>query len=101
MFGRFFRITIQVLLLLLGSVEFILSVLQLPHIINQTNFFDIHSMIGLGLFLLAAGFLPMGITKALMQRPTGWAFLILGHIFWFSWVAVEIDVLQEILEALR
>lgn len=98
MLGRFFRITVQVLLLLLGGIEFIFSVIQLPTILNQTHFFDIHSMLGLGVFLLAAGFLPVGITKALMQRPTGWAFLILGHIFWFSWVAVEIDVLQEILQ---
>lgn len=93
-----FRYFIQGILVLLALTEFVLAVLQLPTVINHTNFFDIHSMIALLIFLLAAGFVPVGITKALMQRPTGWAFLILAQFFWFGWASLSIDVVQEILQ---
>lgn len=92
------RYFIQGLLVLLAIGEFVLAVVQLPTVINHTNFFDVHSMIALLVFLLAAGFLPVGITKALMQRPTGWAFIILSQIFWFGWASLSIDVLQEMLQ---
>lgn len=91
---------IQIALLVLGLVEFVIAVIQLPRVIEKTNFFDIRSDIALLVFLLAAGFLPVGITKALMQRPTGWFFLILSQIFWFGWASLSIDILQEILQTL-
>lgn len=97
---RIWRVVAQVFLMALGGLEFVLAVWQLPNVINQTHFFDIRSMIALLIFLLAAGLLPVGITKTLMQRPTGWIFLIASQIFWFSWVGLEIDILQEILQAI-
>lgn len=85
------------ILVLLGLLEFFLAIIQLPAVLGKTSFFDVGSMIALLAYLLAAGLLPVGITKVLMRRPTGWIFLILGHFFWFSWVGVQIDLVQELI----
>lgn len=88
------------MLLLVGAIEVVIALLGLPYMIGQVTFYDIGSYIRLFVYLAAAGLLPFASLRVLQRRPLGWAWMILGHIFWFSWAAVSIDFFEELLRAL-
>ncbi len=75
----------------------VIALLGLPHMIRQVMFYDIGSYIRLFIYLAAAGLLPFASLRVLQQRPLAWAWMILGHILWFSWATVSIDFFQELL----
>lgn len=101
MAARVFRIGIQTLLLIVALAQFVIALVGLPRMLDQTSFFDIYSMERLGVYLIAGGLLPAGILKALQQRPTGWVWIILAQFFWFSWVTLSLDLSKVFLEVFR
>lgn len=101
MAARVFRIGIQIILLVVALAQFVIALVGLPGMLEQTSFFNLPSMERLGVYLIAGGLLPAGILKALMRRPTGWVWIILAQFFWFSWVSLSLDISKVFLEVFR
>lgn len=98
---RWWRLTTEIVLLLLGTAELVVAVIGLPRVANATQFYDVGSLVRFFIYVLAGGLLPFGFWKVLQRRPVGWVWMVLANILWFSWAGASIDFFQELLGVIQ
>lgn len=95
--ARWRGLIIQLVLLSLAALELVLAIVGLPRAAAAVSFYDVPSMVGFFIYLIAGGLLPFGMFKVLQQRPFGWVWMIAANVLWFSWAGLSIDFLQELI----
>jgi membrane protein YdbS with pleckstrin-like domain len=87
---------------LLSLLQIFLLLVSLPALVQNFLYFrstnsEIYALVA---SLLALGIFPLGIIGTGRQRWWGNALLVLGNIFWFTWLGLSFDLLLVIISRL-